>query len=63
LCNEMPEAIKWKFVEIMSAKNPSCSSGVGRPYWAQSATQLGLFDTEEGIRFIRDVPPGTMIME
>jgi hypothetical protein len=24
---------------------------------------LGLVDTEEGIRFIRDVPPGTMIME
>jgi hypothetical protein len=63
LCTEMPEAIKLKFIEIMSAKNPSCSSGAGRPYWAQSATQLGLVDTEEGIRFIRNLPPGIMILE
>jgi hypothetical protein len=63
LCTEMPEAIKLKFMDIMSTKNPSCSSGAGRPYWAQSATQLGLVDTEEGIRFIRDLPPGIMILE
>jgi hypothetical protein len=63
LCTEMPEAIKLKFIEIMSTKNPSCSSGAGRPYWAQSATQLGLVDTEEGIRFIRNLPPGIMILE
>jgi hypothetical protein len=63
LCTEMPEAIKLKFIEIMSARNMNCSNGAGRPYWAQSATQLGLIDTEEGIRFIRDVPPGIMILE
>jgi hypothetical protein len=63
LCTEMPEAIKLKFIEIMSAKKPNCSNGAGRPYWAQSATQLGLVDTEEGIRFIRDLPPGIMILE
>jgi hypothetical protein len=63
LCTEMPEAIKLKFIEIVSAKKMNCSSGAGRPYWAQSATQLGLVDTEEGIRFIRDLPPGIMIME
>jgi hypothetical protein len=63
LCTEMPEAIKLKFMAIMSTKNPSCSSGAGRPYWAQSATQLGLVDTEEGIRFIRNLPPGIMILE
>jgi hypothetical protein len=60
LCTEMPEAIKLKFIEIMSAKKPNCSNGAGRPYWAQSATQLGLVDTEEGIRFIRDLPPGLL---
>jgi hypothetical protein len=63
LCTEMPEAIKMKFIEIMSDKKPNCSNGAGRPYWAQSATQLGLVDTEEGIHFIRDLPPGNMILE
>jgi hypothetical protein len=63
LCTEMPEEIKLKFMEIMSAKKPNCSNGAGRPYWAQSATQLGLVDTEEGIRFIRDLPPGIMILD
>jgi hypothetical protein len=63
LCTEMPEEIKLKFVEIMSAQESNCSSGAGRPYWAQSATQLGLVDTEEGIRFIRNVPPGIVILE
>jgi hypothetical protein len=63
LCTEMPEAHKLKFMEIMSAKKPNCSNGAGRPYWAQSATQLGLVDTEEGIRFIRDLSPGIMILE
>jgi hypothetical protein len=57
LCSEMPVAVKWKFIEIASAKKPNCSHGAGRPYWTQSATQLGLVDTEEGIRFIRDVTP------
>jgi hypothetical protein len=63
LCTEMPEAIKLKFMEIVSAKKSNCSNGAGRPFWAQSATQLGLVDTEEGIRFIRDLPPGIVIME
>jgi hypothetical protein len=57
LCTEMPVAIKWKFIEIASAKKPKGSHGAGRLYWAHSATQLGLVDTEEGIRFIRDVTP------
>jgi hypothetical protein len=59
----MPEEIQLKFIEIVSAKKMNCSHGAGRPYWAQSATELGLVHTEEGIRFMRDVPPGTMIME
>jgi hypothetical protein len=63
LCTEMPEAIKLKFMEIMSAKKSNCSNGAGRPFWAQSTTQVGLVDTEEGIRFIRDLPPGIVIME
>jgi hypothetical protein len=63
LCSEMPEEIKMKFIEVMSAQQSHCSSGAGRPYWAQSATQLGLLNTEEGIRFIRDLPPGIVILE
>jgi hypothetical protein len=63
LCTEMPEEIKLKFIEIMSAQESNCGNGAGRPYWAQSATQLGLVDTEEGIGFIRDLPPGIVILE
>jgi hypothetical protein len=38
LCTEMPKATTLKFIEIVSAKKMNCSSGAGRPYWAQSAT-------------------------
>jgi hypothetical protein len=31
--------------------------------WDKNSLNMGLVDTEEGIRFIRDVPPGSMIME
>jgi hypothetical protein len=51
----MPQEIKDKFKEFTSAK--VASSGGGRPYWAQAARKLGLRDTEEGIRFVRDLPP------
>jgi hypothetical protein len=63
LCTEMPEEIKLKFIEIMSAQESNFSNGAGRPYWAQSATKLGLVDAEEGIRFIRDFPPCIVILE
>ena len=56
----MPESIKQQFAQLLGTKN-ACS-GAGRPYWARTAEQLGLVDTEEGIRFFRDVPPGLRIL-
>lgn len=61
LCTEMPEAIKQEFAHLLSSK--VASSGAGRPYWAESAKRFGLVDTEEGIRFIRDLPPGLRLTE
>lgn len=57
LCNEMPDAIKNEFARLLATK--VSSSGAGRPYWAESAKRLGLVDTEEGIRFVRDAAAGT----
>jgi hypothetical protein len=53
-CNEMPEDVKQEFERLVSTK--ATSTGAGRPYWAQAAKQLGLIDTDDGIRFIRDFP-------
>jgi hypothetical protein len=61
LCSEMPEELKREFARLLSSK--VASSGAGRPYWAQSAKQLGLVDTEDGgIRFIRSLRPGDRVM-
>jgi hypothetical protein len=60
LCHEMPQDIKESFVSLLTTK--PASSGAGRPYWAQSAKKLGLVDTEDGIRFIRDIPPGVRVL-
>lgn len=49
----MPMVIKHQFAMLMSTK--ASSSGAGRPYWAEAASKLGLLDTDDGIRFIRDV--------
>lgn len=51
----MPESIKRRFAESIATK--SSGSGAGRPYWAESASKLGLVDTDLGIFFVRDVPP------
>ena len=56
LCNEMPDMIKHQFAQLLSTK--VASSGAGRPFWAESAKKLGLMDTEDGIRFLRDLPAG-----
>jgi hypothetical protein len=58
-CMYMPESIKLQFARILETRKSNV--GAGRSYWAKSAAQLGLLDTENGIRFIRDVPPGTFI--
>jgi len=61
LCTEMPVNIKQQFAHLISSK--TASSGAGRPYWAKSAEKLGLVDTEDGIRFARDIPPGSKVMQ
>jgi hypothetical protein len=62
LCSEMPESIKSEFVRLLVEKGQNCHTGAGRPYWAKSATNLGLVDTEDmGIRFFRDLPSGAML--
>lgn len=61
LCTEMPDDVKQQFVTLLSTK--PASSGAGRPYWAHSARKLGLVDTEDGIRFIRDLPAGVRILQ
>jgi hypothetical protein len=62
LCSEMPESIKLEFVRLLVEKGQNSNTGAGRPYWAKSATNLGLVDTEDmGIRFFRDLPSGAMM--
>jgi hypothetical protein len=60
LCNEMPDSIKQEFARLLSTK--VASSGAGRPYWAKAAKQMGLVDTEDGIRFIRDFKLGNLVL-
>jgi len=60
LCTEMPIAIKQQFSQLLN--NKSSSSGAGRPYWAKTAAKLGLVDTEEGIRFNRDLAAGVKMV-
>jgi hypothetical protein len=60
LCNEMPDSIKQEFARLLSTK--VASSGAGRPYWAKAAKQMGLVDTEDGIRFIRDFKLGNLLL-
>lgn len=61
LCPEMPEYIKEHFKGLIATK--SFTSGAGRPYWAKSAKQMGLVNTEDGIRFIGDLPDGIEIVD
>jgi hypothetical protein len=60
LCSEMPIDLKQQFETLQNLK--VASSGAGRPYWADSAKQLGLVDTEDGIQFIRSLRMGTRIL-
>jgi len=53
LCRDMPTEIKEKFASLSTMK--VSSSGAGRPYWAEAAKQIGLVDTEDGIRFVHDL--------
>ena len=53
ICTEMPMIVKQQLAIFAATKAPS--SGAGRPYWAHSAANLGLVDTEDGIRHVHDV--------
>jgi hypothetical protein len=46
----MSERWKQKFVELIPSK--TTGSLAERPYWAKSAQDIGLVDTEDGIRFV-----------
>jgi hypothetical protein len=61
LCSQMAVHLTVQFAQIMALK--STSSGAGRHYWAESAKQLGLVDTEAGIVFVRDLPPGARLVD
>jgi hypothetical protein len=50
LCRGMPEALKQQFAELIPSRTKG--SAVGQPYWTQCAREMGLVDTEDGIRFV-----------
>jgi hypothetical protein len=49
LCIVMPEQLRQQFATLLPSK--TTGSLKGRPYWAKSAQDMGLVDTEDGIRF------------
>jgi hypothetical protein len=57
LCTEMPEYVKEHFKGLIAKK--AFTSGAGSPYWDKSAREMGLVNTDDGIRFYRDIPSGT----
>lgn len=52
LCSEMPLDTKQQFARLLSINS---GYGAGRPYWASAAMKLGLVDTEDGIRYDKDL--------
>mmetsp|Transcript_28004 Transcript_28004/g.68177 ORF Transcript_28004/g.68177 Transcript_28004/m.68177 type:complete len:347 (+) Transcript_28004:290-1330(+) len=53
LCDQMPLEVRQQFLQLLTSK--VSGSGAGRPYWARSATKLGLVDTEDGIRLAKQL--------
>jgi hypothetical protein len=47
VCTAMPEPIQQEFTRLLCV--PKACSGSGRKYWAESAKQFGLMDTDQGI--------------
>ena len=60
-CKEMPQSAKEQFHSLLTTK--SIGGGVGRAYWSQTAKDLGLVDTSEGIRFRSNVPTRLEILD
>jgi hypothetical protein len=58
LCPEMPESTKTAFAQLLGTKTAGSSSAGGRAYWARSALQMGLVDTDQGIFTLGTVPEG-----
>jgi hypothetical protein len=54
-CEQMPEDIRQQFVDVLACKS---TIGAGKQYWAKAAFKIGLVDTDQGIRFIRDLQGG-----
>jgi hypothetical protein len=55
-CTAIPSEITSKLLENISSKSVV---GSGKEFWAKSGCILGLVDTEQGIRFIRDLVTDT----
>mmetsp|Transcript_22500 Transcript_22500/g.33305 ORF Transcript_22500/g.33305 Transcript_22500/m.33305 type:complete len:1223 (+) Transcript_22500:316-3984(+) len=53
-CKMVPPAVKEKFIGLQRASTKGSKGLATRQYWISSAKKLGLGDTSDGIRFIRD---------
>ncbi|KAL3930808.1 MAG: hypothetical protein SGARI_004375, partial [Bacillariaceae sp.] len=51
-CQMMGEDLRQEFSDLITSRGPS--TGAGRAYWAEQARNLGLRNSEEGIRFHAD---------
>ena len=57
----MPQVVKEHFVKLDANKHKVAISWSGKPYWVESAKNLGLADTEDdGVRFCSDVRPSSL---
>lgn len=61
VCTEMPQSAKDQCSTLLATKNSS--SGSGRPYWAESAKDMGLIDTEDGIYFVLAMPANARVLD
>lgn len=62
LCSAVPASV---LLEYEALKGDAAKSGTSKKYWVDSALNLGLVDTEDGIRFSprRNVPSRTRSLE
>jgi hypothetical protein len=60
VCTVMPESIQQEFIRLLCV--PKACSGSGRKYWAESAKQFGLVDTDQGIFQSHHIPSSAHIV-
>jgi hypothetical protein len=60
VCTAMPEPIQQEFTRLLCV--PKACSGSGRKYWAESAKQFGLVDTDQGIFQSDHIPSSAHIV-